>query len=74
MTRRIRGPVRFDTAARTVLATCAECPPWRVLQASRPAALRAAAAHVDHVHEDARLAAHLRDLAHRQEARDTPSP
>lgn len=74
MTRRIRGPVRFDPGTRHVLAVCTECGPWRVLRASRPAALRAAAVHVAQVHEDADLAGHLRELAARQEEDPTRRP
>lgn len=65
------GPIHLDHAHRSVLAVCSDCPPWRVLQGSKPAALRASADHLDRVHGDAALAAHLRELAARQDKRDT---
>lgn len=65
------GPVYLEASARVVLAGCHDCPPWRSLRASRADALRAAADHADRTHQDAGLAGYLRDLAARQESRDT---
>lgn len=64
-----RNPTRVDTGTRHVLAWCHECQPWRELRGTRPAALRAAADHVQLVHGEDRLAADLRERAQRIERR-----
>jgi hypothetical protein len=61
-------PVRLDASARSVVAWCASCPPWREV-GSRPLALRAAAVHLELVHGNARKAAQLREQARRIERR-----
>lgn len=73
MTRQVSGPVRFERGRGVHLAYCASCLSWRELANTRPEALRAAAVHVDQVHDDPRLARHLRELAARQARRDTPT-
>lgn len=55
--------IGIDKSARSVLAHCAQCPSFRELRGTRPAALIAAATHVELVHGDARAAANLRDRA-----------
>jgi hypothetical protein len=66
-----RNPTRIESGTRHALAYCSSCPPWRRLTADRPAALLAAAEHVDLTHGDRQLAAKLRDRA-RAAAADTP--
>ncbi len=73
MTRQVKGPVSFERGRGVVLAYCRNCLSWRELANSKPEALEAAADHVARVHDDGRLAAHLRDLAARQARRDTPT-
>jgi hypothetical protein len=65
----VTPPVRLDASARTVVAVCTSCAPWRVLRASRPAALRAAATHLEAVHADHAKAADLREQAARIDRR-----
>ena len=62
-------PIRLDASARSVVVSCASCPPWRELRAARPAALRAAAVHLELVHGQAERAADLREQAARIERR-----
>lgn len=69
--RRVVGPVQFERGRGVVLAYCTGCPPWRELAGTTPAAYRAAATHVDQVHDAPAVAANLRQLAARLE-RDTP--
>lgn len=64
------NPIRLETGTRHLLASCATCPTWRELRGTRPAALLAAATHMDLVHGDARAAGKLRERAQR----DTPRP
>lgn len=60
--------VTIDVSARTVLAACNRCS-HRDLELSRPAALRAAAAHQAQAHSDPDAAARCRELATRSETR-----
>ena len=60
------SPVRLDTAQRSVVIWCTQCPPYRRLTASRAAGHLEAAAHADAVHNNAAAAAE-----HRRRARNT---
>lgn len=64
-----RKPTRLEAGTRHVLAWCVSCPPWRELRAERPAALRAAADHLENVHGQVRMAYGLREQARRIETR-----
>jgi hypothetical protein len=58
----------LDASARSVVAWCSSCPPWRRI-GPRPAALREAADHLELVHDDAKRARQLREQARRIETR-----
>lgn len=62
-------PVRLDASARSVVAWCTSCPPWRRLANARPEALRAAAEHLELVHGQAERARRLREQARRIDGR-----
>lgn len=62
-------PTRLEAGTRHVLAYCVRCPPWRELRGERPAALRAAADHLEYTHGQLRKAADLREQARRIERR-----
>ena len=59
----MNNPTKLEAGHNHVLAYCRACPPWRALAWDRPEALRAAAQHVQLVHNDARLASLLRERA-----------
>ena len=64
-----RNPTRLEASHTTVLAWCRDCPPWRRLELSHPAALRQAATHVELVHGQHTLARNMRARARKL---DTP--
>lgn len=70
----MRQPTRLEPGTRYVLAYCNECPPWRTLTGTRPAALRAAADHVELTHGNGRVARQLREQARRIEGRHADEP
>lgn len=55
----------LEPGTRHVLAACRQCPPWRELRGTRPAALLAAAVHAEQVHHDTKRAKQLRQQAAR---------
>ena len=63
----VRNPTKLEAGHNYVVAYCRECPPWRRLAWDRPEAMRAAAAHLQLVHHDARLANNLREQARQLE-------
>lgn len=65
----MKRPTRLEGGTRHVLAYCQTCPPWRRLTATRPAALRVAADHLELVHGQKGLAKQLREQAARIERR-----
>lgn len=67
----MNNPTRLEAGHNHVLAYCRDCPPWRRLELSRPAALLQAAVHLELVHGRHKLAANLRDRA--RKLADTPS-
>lgn len=62
-------PVHLEAGTRHVLTYCDACPPWRRLTGDRAAALRAAADHMQLVHDQGQLAAQLRRQADAIEGR-----
>lgn len=57
------NPTRLEAGHNHVLAYCQTCESWRRLAWDRPEALRAAASHVQLVHNNPQLARVLRERA-----------
>lgn len=70
----MKPTTRLDGSRRSVVAWCSQCPPWRYGAKDRPEALRAAATHMELVHDAPKVARQLREQARRIEKRHADKP